>query len=251
MRTPLFVWMRYAQSHPHVPKELRYSKILSFQFLSERYIGMCRLSFLPLMSGHGVIDCIVGRILRESGLVRSHEVSALRLFVAETIYEHPTQMVHYERGQVHRLESGCFTDRSSDYVGMPSRLYFGGRRACSHMRVIDIPVKPAPARVCAWCGCRVYLSFSWEQDPRNKYKSIHCGSRDCRRMNYLQDVPQSRGGIDLTPAQRDKTAYEARDTQRAINYLLLIAKEKKRASRNNHDVRRRAQNHSGHGCQSA
>lgn len=86
---------------------------------------------------------------------------------------------------------------------------------------------------CRWCATPVLIPE--KTGPR--YQPFRCKAADCRRMDYLSDLPQSRGGIDLTPRQRKETAYEAWDTQRAINYLIFKVKEAKRESRANHDLR--------------
>lgn len=87
---------------------------------------------------------------------------------------------------------------------------------------------------CRWCGETVNFKEHWKKHDG----SVRCNRRDCRRMEYLQHTPQSRGGIDLTPRQRQGLNWEAWNTQKTINYLALVAKEIKRANRSaNHDVR--------------
>lgn len=86
---------------------------------------------------------------------------------------------------------------------------------------------------CRWCGEPVQFKEHWKQHDG----SVRCNRRDCRRMDYLQHTPQSRGGIDLTPRQRQGLSYEAWNTQKTINYLALVAKESKRGRKPNHDVR--------------
>jgi hypothetical protein len=93
---------------------------------------------------------------------------------------------------------------------------------------------------CRWCQTPVLVNPKWKKSYNG---TVRCNSRDCRRIEYLQHVPQSRGGIDLTPTQRKATEYAAQDTQKVINYLVLITKETKRANRANHDLRRCAANH--------
>lgn len=88
-------------------------------------------------------------------------------------------------------------------------------------------------KTCRWCGEPVKFKEHWKQADG----SVRCNRRDCRRMEYLQHTPQSRGGIDLTPRQRQGLSYEAWNTQKTINYLALVAKEAKRGRKPNHDVR--------------
>ena len=87
---------------------------------------------------------------------------------------------------------------------------------------------------CKWCSKPVLFNPAWKHRSES---DVHCNGRDCRRMDYLQHKPQSRGGIALTPRQRKEVGREAWDTQKAINYLLFKVKETKRASRANHDLR--------------
>lgn len=87
---------------------------------------------------------------------------------------------------------------------------------------------------CRWCGEPTLFRESWISKADG---SIRCNRRDCRRLDYLQHTPQSRGGIDLTPNQRKALSREAWNTQKTINYLALVAKEAKRGRKSNHDVR--------------
>lgn len=107
-------------------------------------------------------------------------------------------------------------------------------------------LKRLPAkRPCRWCGSVVWyresdrfsLIHGWP------HPGVHCNSRDCRRMSWLADKPQSKGGIELTPSQRASLQYSAWDTQRAINYLNLVAKEIKRARKQNPSDLRRCSSH--------
>jgi hypothetical protein len=86
---------------------------------------------------------------------------------------------------------------------------------------------------CRWCCKPTVYKDQWQRYDG----SIRCNAPDCRRMDYLEHVPQSRGGIDLTPAQRRELVPQAWPQQRAINYLLLRSKELKRATRANHVIR--------------
>jgi hypothetical protein len=88
-------------------------------------------------------------------------------------------------------------------------------------------------KACRWCGEPVQFKEQWKEADG----SVRCNRRDCRRMDYLRHTPQSKGGIDLTPRQRQGLSYEAWNTQRTINYLALVAKEQKRGRKSNHDVR--------------
>ena len=106
----------------------------------------------------------------------------------------------------------------------------------------------AAQKPCRWCGTLLQFREHW---VRRDDKTIRCNSYDCRRMDYLEHRPQSRGGINLTPAQREGLDKEAWPTQRAINYLILRAKELKHGCKPTHDVRRRASNHRSDGRRSA
>jgi hypothetical protein len=86
---------------------------------------------------------------------------------------------------------------------------------------------------CRWCDEPVQFREHWKAFDG----SVRCNRRDCRRMEYLQHKPQSKGGIDLTPRQRQAVNGEAWNTVKTINYLALVAKEQKRGRKSNHDVR--------------
>lgn len=235
MRAPLFVWLRFASGHPLVPDELRYSKILSFQYLAGRSNGIGYLSFWQPMDGAQRIDCIVDRILRERGNVRFQEVARIRSAVAKTIYESSTQLSLYHSRHVSGWGSGCFSRRNEDCIGFGQRLYAAGDTRSRYMRTVDVRIVEAPKMPCAWCGMQTFFRESWFSRFGNR--KIHCNAPECRRAHHLQHIPQSRGGIDLTPSQRKSTSREAWDTQKAINFLILRVKEIKRGSRKHHDVR--------------
>ncbi len=88
-------------------------------------------------------------------------------------------------------------------------------------------------KCCRWCDQPVQFKEHWKAFDG----SVRCNRRDCRRMEYLQHKPKSKGGIDLTPRQRQAVNYEAWNTVKTINYLALVAKEQKRGRKSNHDVR--------------
>ena len=154
------------------------------------------------------------------------------------------------------LDNGCITASFTPWHG---------RRACDNAtekaQEEDIPHSDMETRLfwrdgryqqcapCRWCGEFVQFKQSWKESDGG----VRCNRRDCRRIDYLRYKPQSKGGIDLTPKQREALGRnrEAWDTQRTINYLLLIAKEAKRGRNPNHDVRRHPPRNHRHDSASA
>lgn len=81
----------------------------------------------------------------------------------------------------------------------------------------------APA--CRFCG-----QFVNTTRFRRHHDRPHCQRRECRHMAWLANTSQSRGGIDLTPRQRNATPAVLFDQVRVINYLSAKAAEAKRSS---------------------
>lgn len=237
MRTPLFVLMRAAKEQPGVPDGLRHSGILALHWM--RNNGRNFLYFAKPMNGVDAIDAIADRIFREHWPVTGKRVARVRAAIAESVYEHATPLSNYLRNHVQPLlEHVCSREpMKRSFMGV-SLLHDRGGMRWPRREVMPIhPVKCAP---CKWCGRRVFPKPSWPEFQCTKgysARGVHCNSKDCRRMNWLQNTPQKRGGIDLTPRQRASLDYEAWDTQRALNYLLLIAKEKTHGSNSARHVR--------------
>lgn len=224
MRTPLFILMREAKQSPWTPSELRHSGILSFQYLSEKR-QRAWLYYWESPKGTQFIAEIADRIHKAEPVKASTYIETKKR-IAETVYS-GAPLTNY----INRLGWVRCGDQSA------SGLRFGGEWTNwsgrhSHM-TRRIEIKPAAMKPCRWCGKRVEFKPHWV-DWRGQ---IRCNAPDCRRMSYLAEKPQSRGGIELTPAQRKELDREAWDTQRAINYLNLRAKEIRNGRRTNHDVR--------------
>ena len=106
-------------------------------------------------------------------------------------------------------------------------------------RLERIKLVAAKRKPCRWCGVRVHFKPSW----LTKYDdSVRCNAPDCRRMDYLRRIPQSRGGIQLTFRQRELLPQHTNNSefataQMSINYLILRAKEVKHGRKSAHDVR--------------
>ena len=234
MRTPLFVqMMRLGSLVGSAPKEIQHSKVLSVCWLREH--RAYSFGFYVLNSNRGgdaIISVIAHRVLRNRLPANGATVAKVRERIACKIYDHPTQLGRYIRAHVEPFLN-CGFDHQS--------LFFDdgdyGLRLAWVDKLKQIPIKENKGVPCVWCGSRVYPSKKWE-DRNMRFrllKGYHCNSYDCRRMSHLSQIPQSRGGIDLTPAQRIATnydaSYEAYNAQRALNYLQLVAKEIKRERR--------------------
>lgn len=237
MRRPLFSRMRAAAGCRLVPAEMRHSPVMCVQYLQEQNPYFFRM-YLDTMNGRDIIDAISLRCLRSKMPVSGAELARVQKRIAPSIYDHGGQLSRFFQDTL-ALESMC---RSR--LDEVQNLYFNDGNKLRHAWGIQRDHRPIFLRVergieCRWCGATIFPKASWEkhQWDHKTYNGYHCGSRDCRRMNYLQDVPQSRGGIDLTPSQKRALDYKAHDGQRALNYLQLVAKEIKRGSRANHVVR--------------
>lgn len=171
---------------------------------------------------------ICARICRKLGPIRAQDMLQIRERVAARIYG-GNKFGHMEKAiDYHFHQSGCFVKPETI---PPQRLWTSTGRASWIDRRVLVSVVPAKTKPCRWCGDRIEYKESWL-----KWGGlVHCKKPDCRRMEYLKNIPQSRGGIDLTPRQRDLLKGPAQDTQRALNYLQLIAKEVKRNGRKSID----------------
>lgn len=224
MRTPLFVWMREAKLSPFVPNELRHSGILSLQWLSKNKMPT-RVYRWEAPKGTVFIEEIADRIHRAHAVKESTYTKTLER-IARTVYTGAPLTNYINRlGWVQcGAESASGLRCSGEWSNWTNR----------HSRMTErIEIRPIPMRPCKWCSKRVEFKPEWV----DRHGQIRCNAPDCRRMSYLEHTPQSRGGIDLTPAQRKELDREAWGTQRAINYLNLRAKEIKHGRRTNHDLR--------------
>lgn len=227
MRYPLFVLMRQAKKHHLVPKELRHSGILSLEHVRSLPHARLWLFSWETPSGGGFIEAIADRIYRGK-IVREQDFRATMVRIAQTIYG-GSQVAHFRKNHGpkppkvacgHEWQDGLRCN--GKWIGWDSR------------RGKTIPIEKAPQKPCRWCGKPVIFKPEWLAWYD---KTVRCNAPDCRRMDYLKDKPQSRGGIDLTPVQRRSLDPEAWNTQRAMNYLQLRAKELKRGRSTNHDLR--------------
>lgn len=232
MRLPLFVQMRMAKSRKMAPAELQHSGILSLQYMNDELIPLTLFSW-ERPNGVFVIDEIAYRATRGT-VITERELHKLRYRIAKTIYS-ATPLANFARHHCHLLEKrSCGAEDQALVVN-------GEIQRPKEEK--SIPIQIAPKKPCRWCGKQVFYRNSWVAWDG----TVRCNSRDCRRIDYLAYRPQSRGGVDLTPNQRKGLDHEAWDVQRAINYLLLIAKEEKRNGRKSTcDVRRRAANDPAH-----
>jgi len=239
VRRPLFVYLSAARKNIHVPDELRHSGILSLQWLIENKRGeVWPLYFIQPPNGPEIIDTMVDRIMRGKWPAIGQTIAYLRERISESIYEASSQVGLYRGRHVLPL--------LARNVEHGQNLYTEGSRCAYDLgygRKV-IAIKAAPKLPCRWCGTLVFYKESWLRGQVfGTSGTVRCNGPDCRRMDYLQYIPQSRGGIDLKPDQRKALSPEAWPTQRALNYLELRAKEIKRASRTSHDLRRRAPDH--------
>jgi hypothetical protein len=214
MRLPLFVFLRAWRGNRMAPEAIRHSGILSYQWAQENNRRPWLFTW-EAAKGSDAIRDICARVFRDRAPVRLQDVAAVSARIARTIYG-PTQLSLFLKRNAD-YKSGCFVQDDET-----QRLYYDGQTQWFCIRVI--PINPAPVLPCRWCGIPTTYSDKWR---RNYDRSIRCNAPDCRRMDYLEHTPQSRGGIDLTPRQRRSLDGEARKTQKMINYLLLVAKEKR------------------------
>lgn len=224
MRVPLFAMMSAAKTHHMVPDHLRHSGILSFQWLAEN--SFSGLGYLyARFSGTDLIDQIVARVLREKVPVRSQEVARIRELVADRTYDSGSQFSLYQQRHVSPYKSGCFTTEND---GLQRICGADGRMSWQGRMIGFLPVVSVKPEQCKYCGRVVFPKDTWKRE----HVTFHCGGRDCRRIEYLSNVSQSRGGVDLTPAQRRAYPYRSHNSVRVINYLSFLAKEQKREKRN-------------------
>jgi hypothetical protein len=206
-----------------VPQELRFSGILSLEWLTQNGKCLCFTWTAPI-NGEERIDAICARLLRDKGPVRFQDVAALRSRVAPTIYESGTQLALYERRHVTPMTSGCFV-KDERHPGYGQRLYTSDNRR-RHYYMPAITIAEAPKKACRWCQRPVFYKPKWV-DHRG---TVRCNSAACRHIEHLSNMPQSRGGVDLTPTQRKVVPRSHWDEQRVANYLL----------RKSHDYRNRS-----------
>lgn len=211
MRIPLFARMRAAKSKGYVPENIRHSGILSYEYVKSAGKSLWLLSF-HAPSGVDLIDEIARRIYKNE-IVSLNKLKNTMSLIANSIYDHRTQYFRY-------IDSHCRINCGS---GCGLLVYRGENVYTSDGMYRVIPISIAKSVRCRWCGSSVFVGDSWKS--YRKYSGYHCGSIDCRRMDFLAGKPQSRGGIDLTPGQRSLLGREAYDSQRAINYLMLVTKE--------------------------
>lgn len=243
MRFPLFALMRGLSEGGarQCPEEIRHSKILCVRYLQEkmpRYFASYVVGVFG--GGHEVIDAMVIRLLKGRMPAVGSTVARLRRKIVNRVYAHGAQVSRYLRDEVIPLERMCRP--MSEREDMSTLFYVDGKRLRQSYWISghwspDLRITEDKGVPCAWCGSRVYPKLSWRVKYRWRSGLYHCNSFDCRKMHHLSDIPQSRGGIDLTPSQRKALDFEAWDGQRALNYLALVAKEIKRGSRANNDVR--------------
>lgn len=224
MRTPLFALMRAAKQSHFAPDALKHSGILSLNWLQEKARPICLYRW-DAPKGTVFIEEIADRIHRTHS-VKESTYNKTKARIARTVYT-GSPLTNYLNG----LRLGRCGDESasgircggewSNWTGTHSRL---SRR---------IEIKAAPVKPCRWCMTPVFYKPKWVDHSG----TVRCNRPDCRRLDYLRFTPQSRGGIDLTPKQRKELDRAAWDTQRAINYLNLRAKEIKHGRRTNHDLR--------------
>lgn len=225
MRTPLFVSLRYARQSTIVPADLKHSGILSLEYLRTQERRLWAYVW-NAPCGEQMIDEIADRIHRQSP-VKESVFCETRIKVARRIYTSGAPLTNYiKKHRVTRCgrQIALGVRVNGEWTGWTSDPLRSGN---------GIEIKPVPMKPCRWCGKRVEFKPHWV-DWRGQ---IRCNAPDCRRMSYLAEKPQSGGGIELTPAQRKELDREAWDTQRAINYLNLRAKEIRNGRRTNHDVR--------------
>ena len=224
MRTPLFFWMREAKQNPLVPRELRHSGILSLEYLNNQNTRAW-LHFTNAPTGVSIIEDIADRIHR-SQPVKESTYRATLIRIAHYVYRNaPLTNYINSRGRFRCGQEIC--------AGVRDRGKWTNWTGVNVHSSSCIEIKAVPLKPCKWCGQRIEFKPKWVDG----YGKIRCNAPDCRRMSYLEHRPQSRGGIDLTPAQRKELDRDAWDTQRAINYLNLRAKEIRNGRRTNHDVR--------------
>jgi hypothetical protein len=222
MRLPLFAALACAKRNPLVPQELRFSGILSLQWLTTSNKRLWFKWTAPI-DGSQCIEAICARLLRNKGPVRFQDVAELRARIAPTIYENNTQIALYKRRHVATMTSGCFV-KDERHPGYGQRLYTSGERGRLYMPAI--PIAEAPKKPCRWCQKPVFYKPEWV-DGRG---TVRCNSTACRHIEHLSNMPQSRGGVDLTPTQRKVVPRSHWDEQRVANYLL----------RKSHDYRNRS-----------
>lgn len=224
MRVPLFYWMSEARQNPLVPKELRHSGILSLEFLrNQNTRAWLYLSNAP--TGTALIEDIADRIHRQKP-VKESTYRETQIRIAHYVYSNAPLTNYINRMGRFR----CGAEICGGVRASGKWTNWTGKHSYS---ANQIEIKPVPMKPCKWCGKRVEFKPKWV----DWHGQIRCNAPDCRRMSYLAEKPQSRGGIELTPAQRKVLDREAWDTQRAINYLNLRAKEIRNGRRTNHDVR--------------
>lgn len=243
MKRPLFVFLEAAKRHPNVPRELKPSGIKSLEWIIEHGNGtVWPLYFDKPPSGVEIVERITCRIFRGKWPVSGQELARVLMKVSDRIYECSQHADKFQRDHVsHKLSKK--QEEQNLYDKWPQ--FSTWKRLIPNTKTI--PIKSAPKLPCRWCGTMVFYKDSWLGEPHHNglgaywwnssAKTVRCNSRTCRHLDYLRFIPQSKGGIDLTRKQRDGLSWDSWDGQRALNYLAIVAKEIKRASRANHVVR--------------
>lgn len=243
MKRPLFIFLAAAKRHPCVPQDLKHSGIKSLEWVRANRNGIVWPHYFDKPpSGTEVIERITCRIFRGKWPVSGQELGRVLVKVADRIYEGGQHSAkYYDNHIAYKLRKE--QDGQNLYTKWPQFELW--HVAFPNFKVI--PINSAPKLPCRWCGKPVYFKDSWLGEPihgadgrywwSTSNKTVRCNGRYCRHMDYLRFKPQSKGGIELTPKQREGLSPDAWDGQRALNYLALVAKEIKRASRANHVVR--------------
>lgn len=219
MRIPLFQIIRRAKEKS-VPPEIKHSGILSYHWLMENKMGLWFLAY-ELPRGIETIEEIAKRIHKKEIINRTTYEKTCKK-IAKTIYG-PAPYRNY-------VSNYCST-RCGE--GFGNVFAFGEWSSGMIWNDEFIQIKEAKTVPCRWCGSRVIVTDKMEKKGLYKHYGAHCNSYDCRRMSHFWKIPQSKGGIALTPKQRQTTLYEAWDSQIAINYFLQVTKEVKRKCKSN------------------
>jgi hypothetical protein len=218
MREPLFSRMQAAKRRAEVPQQLRHSGILSLLWLRENNLGL-RVYFVRGPQGTDLINELCTRIAKYKGGIRFQDLRLMRLRIGESIYGNAPFLRQYANDCNRDLVSGCFAEEGP-YV---QRMYFGGHREFHTVDCAAI-ITEAEKKPCRWCGAHVYFKKEW----LDYKKTVRCNSRECRAIDHFQKIPQSRGGIALTPKQRESSTPDAWPLLIMNNYLVKVAKELKR-----------------------
>lgn len=207
MELPLFFLMRRAKERAkHMPalNDVAHSPVLTVERMREQGISYS-LFYFQAPRGTDAIDAIIERITKRTPMRESDAVK-IKKRLAARIYEHGSSYANYTRHH-------CVRPKCGD-----GSLISNGAHVPTAWKCIWL--EEAPKAVCKWCMRVFFPTFTAQ--PGKQY---HCGSRDCRRIEYLSNRFQSQGGIDLTPKQRQLVRQENWQTQRVANYLMRLSLE--------------------------